>query len=429
VAISINPLTYVIYVPKADMTLTQSSPETRELNVNAFRLELKSLEDDPDYGVFLYKTHSHNTEVALAGLTYARTVEVLAPYTVEFEDGQYTVNCVGANHNLSDRKVANQVSLIVNNAAGLISNAQIEYSSFNGGVTVDVDNLSGKATSGTVFPIGTPQQPVNNMADAILIAAVRGITQFFVVGDLTLTTGDNVADKVFIGESAGKSTITVETGADVLDCEFYECTLTGVLDGNAHVKNCAIGDLTYISGYVELCILNGVITLGGGAAAYFLDCWAGSLLGSPPKIDLGGSGQTLVMQNFNGYIQWENKSGSDQANASLNAGWILLASSITAGSINIIGTGIVEDYTTGTASVNTVYLTNPVSIKDTLMGEALETGITVRQALQSVLAAAVGKAAGGGTSTITFRNTADDTNRVVMTVDDNGNRTSVVLNA
>jgi hypothetical protein len=135
------------------------------------------------------------------------------------------------------------------------------------------------------------------------------------------------------------------------------------------------------------------------------------------------------MQNFNGYIQWENKSGSDQANASLNAGWILLASSITAGSINIIGTGIVEDYTTGTASVNTVYLTNPVSIKDTLMGEALETGITVRQALQSVLAAAVGKAAGGGTSTITFRNTADDTNRVVMTVDDNGNRTSVVLNA
>jgi hypothetical protein len=429
VAISINPLTYVIYVPKADMTLTQSSPETRELNVNAFRLELKSLEDDPDYGVFLYKTHSHNTEVALAGLTYARTVEVLAPYTVEFEDGQYTVNCVGANHNLSDRKVANQVSLIVNNAAGLISNAQIEYSSFNGGVTVDVDNLSGKATSGTVFPIGTPQQPVNNMADAILIAAVRGITQFFVVGDLTLTTGDNVADKVFIGESAGKSTITVETGADVLDCEFYECTLTGVLDGNAHVKNCAIGDLTYISGYVELCILNGVITLGGGAAAFFLDCWAGSLFGSPPKIDLGGSGQTLVMQNFNGYIQWENKSGSDQANASLNAGWILLASSITAGSINIIGTGIVEDYTTGTASVNTVYLTNPVSIKDTLMGEALETGITVRQALQSVLAAAVGKAAGGGTSTITFRNTADDTNRVVMTVDDNGNRTSVVLNA
>ena len=138
-AISIDPLTFVIYVPKSYMTLTQSSPEVRELNVNAFRLDLKDLEDD-ESGIYLPKTHNHNTEVTLAGLTYARTVEIISPYTVEFEDGQYTVNCVGANHNISDVKVANQVSLIVNNAAGLITNAQIEFSSFNGGVSVDTSS-------------------------------------------------------------------------------------------------------------------------------------------------------------------------------------------------------------------------------------------------------------------------------------------------
>lgn len=171
-AISINPLTYVIYVPRADLTLLQASPEVRELNVNQFRLWLKDLEDDPDYGIYLYKTHNHNTEVELAGLTYARIIEILPPYTVEFEDGQYTVNCVGANHNISDVKVANQVSLIVNNAAGLITNAQIEFASFNGGVSVD---LSGPY-SGTVFPTGTPQRPVNNWLDAFTIAATRGLT-------------------------------------------------------------------------------------------------------------------------------------------------------------------------------------------------------------------------------------------------------------
>jgi hypothetical protein len=145
------------------MTLIQSSPEVRELNLNTFRLTLKSLEDDVE-GMGFLRTHNHNTEVALAGLVYARTIEIINGYTVEFEDGQYTVNCVGANHNLSDVKVANQVSLIVNNAAGLISNSAIEYSSFNGGVSVNP--LS--PYSGTAFPTGTPQAPVNNLADALL---------------------------------------------------------------------------------------------------------------------------------------------------------------------------------------------------------------------------------------------------------------------
>ena len=128
-AISVNPLTYVIYVPKADLSLVQASPEVRELDVNVFRLWLKDWEDDAE-GIIQQKTHNHSTEIELAGLTYARIVEILDPYTVEFEDGQYTVNCVGGNHNISDVKIANQVSLIVNNAAGLINMAAIEYSSF-----------------------------------------------------------------------------------------------------------------------------------------------------------------------------------------------------------------------------------------------------------------------------------------------------------
>jgi len=346
-AISIDPATFIINIPKADMTLLQSSPEVRELNVNAFRLELKALEDD-EGGIYLLKTHNHNTEVTLAGLTYARTVEIIDPYTVQFEDGQYTVNCTGANHNISDVKVANQVSLIVNNAAGLITNAQIEYSSFNGGVTVDVS----ASISGTIFPTGTPQRPVNNMADALLIANNRGFTTFFIYGDITLDDSLDFSGFVFVGESMAKTTITVDSDANVTECEFYECTLTGTLDGECKVKNSVILDINYISGYIELCVLSGTITLGGGAQAYFMDCWAGSNLGNPPIVDLGGSGQTLVMQNFNGYIKWQNKTGSEQANASLNAGWIVLDSTITNGTITIIGVGTVEDNSTGSAVVN-----------------------------------------------------------------------------
>jgi len=365
-AITIDWPTGVISVPKADLTLIQASPEVRQIDLNWFRMQLKDLEDSEEGMIFPY-THNHNTEVSLSGLTYARIVEITNGYTVEFEDGQYTINCVGANHNLADVKVANQVSLIVNNAAGLISNAQIEYSSFNGGVTVD----TGTQYNGTLFPVGTPQQPVNNMADALLIAQVRGFTAFFILGDITLNDSADYTQFSFIGESMNKTTITVDSDANVDECEFYECSLTGTLDGDSKVKDCRIYNLNYVSGYVELCVLAGDISLGGGAEAYFLDCWAGSHLGSPPTIDLGGSGQTLVMQNFNGYVKWVNKHGAnDQANASLNAGWVVLDSTVDAGYITIIGTGLVEDYSTG-GTVNVENVNNPGHIADHIWNESL----------------------------------------------------------
>ncbi|RLI53413.1 MAG: hypothetical protein DRP09_15815, partial [Candidatus Thorarchaeota archaeon] len=224
-------------------------------------------------------------------------------------------------------------------AAGLITNAQIEFSSFNGGVSVDTSSTH----SGTVFPVGTAQRPVNNMSDALMIAQNRGLTTFYIYGDITLDNSLDLSTFNFVGESMNKSEVTVDSNANVTDCEFYECTLKGTLDGDCKVKNCRILDVNYISGYIELCVIAGVITLGGGAQAYFMDCWAGTNSGNPPEIDLGGSGQTLVMQNFNGYIKWKNKTGTEQANASLNAGWIELDSTITDGTINIIGVGHVDD--------------------------------------------------------------------------------------
>jgi len=62
----------------------------------------------------------HNTEVTLGGVTLARTVEFINGYTIEFEDGQYAVTLTGANNNIADVMVVNQVSLRSNNSAGLI---------------------------------------------------------------------------------------------------------------------------------------------------------------------------------------------------------------------------------------------------------------------------------------------------------------------
>lgn len=118
-AITINFPTGVISVPKADMTLVQSTPfEIRELDINTFRLTLKDLEDDEEGQVWI-RTHNHNTTVTLGGVILARVVEIINGYTVTFENGSYAVNLVGANSNIADVTNLNTVSIRSANSVGL----------------------------------------------------------------------------------------------------------------------------------------------------------------------------------------------------------------------------------------------------------------------------------------------------------------------
>ena len=66
---------------------------------------------------------------------------------------------------------------------------------------------------------------------------------------------------------------------------------------------------------------------------------------------------------------------------------------------------------------------------DAVLDEVVEGAYTLRQILRLVLSRLCGKASGGGTTEITFRDTGDGTDRIVMTVDSNGDRSAVVLDA
>lgn len=64
---------------------------------------------------------------------------------------------------------------------------------------------------------------------------------------------------------------------------------------------------------------------------------------------------------------------------------------------------------------------------DNIWDEPVEGLFTARELMRLMSAALAGKATGGGTATITFRNLNDTANRIVATVDINGNRSAVVL--
>ena len=60
--------------------------------------------------------------------------------------------------------------------------------------------------------------------------------------------------------------------------------------------------------------------------------------------------------------------------------------------------------------------------------EVIEGTYTLKDAIRIILAFAAGKVSGGGTSSIKFRSTGDDVDRIQATVDAYGNRTAVTLN-
>jgi hypothetical protein len=145
-AITINYLTKVINVPQADLTFVSGT--LYELDIDTFRRALNDIADSEE-GITEPDTHIHNTEVTIVGDIYARQVIITNGYSVEFEDGQYTVKLVGANTNVHDVAagilVQNQVQVIPTNAAGLIRAQQdtIEKLLRNKQVT---DPVTGKIT-------------------------------------------------------------------------------------------------------------------------------------------------------------------------------------------------------------------------------------------------------------------------------------------
>ena len=120
--IIVDPITHIIDVPQN--YLTPVAAGLYSFDTDQFRKDLStwSATEEGRAEPFPY---SHNTEYSVAGVTYARRVEILSPYSVRFEDTGtlYSVLFEGSNNNIFDQVngifVPNNVIPIPQNAAGL----------------------------------------------------------------------------------------------------------------------------------------------------------------------------------------------------------------------------------------------------------------------------------------------------------------------
>jgi hypothetical protein len=191
-AISVNWGTKVITIPKADLTLVDAGPpEIYELDVNDLHLWLKDAEDSEE-GMPHLDTHSHNTEVTLGGITYARFVEMINGYTITFEDGQYRVKLTGGNNNVLDVANVNQVSIAQQNSAGLIVYSGADPATVAGAVW---DRVLTGATHNIPTSAGRRLRQLGDVTSANVTAVVAPTTLAFTT-DLTQTTDDFFTDQL-----------------------------------------------------------------------------------------------------------------------------------------------------------------------------------------------------------------------------------------
>lgn len=216
----------------------------------------------------------------------------------------------------------------------------IQFSSYNGGVTIDPI----EGGPGEEYPWGTPFQPVDNIADALTIVANQNLPKKLMINsDITLGVGAALDEYLIEGKSHVQVAVQIDAGADVEDVTIYAVRLTGVLDGSTEIAYSIIGTVDYINGHIHDSSLNGVITLGGSEDAYIVDCNQLDM-NIEPEINMGGSGQNLVMPEFVGIIHIKNMNGSNKVGIGLGAGQIILHSdTVTSGLIHVSGIGSLLD--------------------------------------------------------------------------------------
>ena len=184
------------------------------------------------------------------------------------EDGSSPFTPVLGAYNVT---IINTVSNLVDSTVQQLP--EIEYSSFQNRVTVDVDNGS----VGTTYPVGTPASPVNNLADALAIAAARGFKVLDLLSDLTITTGANIDGYTIRSDYWPE--VTVETGVSQVNTIYERLSLYGEMGAYWNVLiDCWVYDITEFSGWMrggsfESIALSEYAAFGGdfGGLSYFDD--------------------------------------------------------------------------------------------------------------------------------------------------------------
>ena len=123
---TIDHITHIIDITQSELTFIGG--QLYELDTDQFRQDMNALLDDEDH-IWMSDYAIRNAPVTVAGTTFAQTLEVVAPWSIRFENLAYSVRLTNSNNNIFDVEggiLVTQplVNVIAQNSAGLVINQQ-----------------------------------------------------------------------------------------------------------------------------------------------------------------------------------------------------------------------------------------------------------------------------------------------------------------
>lgn len=122
--------------------------------------------------------------------------------------------------------------------------------------------------SGTEYPVGTVNHPVNNITDALLLCDKVGTKSIRIYGNLTIDR--NIEAYCFQGMDS--SSCIFFNNRDVSLCTFNDAALYGSMTGSIRANTCVLDNINGLSGEFNTCALKGVIRFAN-ADSCFVQCF------------------------------------------------------------------------------------------------------------------------------------------------------------
>jgi len=137
-AYSVNWVTRNIWIPRSD--LIHLSGSQYRLNTADFHKEIRRLEWALGEGLWAAQIIEYKAAHTLAGTPFAPEIEIINGFTLTFEEfaAVYSVEIDGANTNVDDVTVINNVSIRSKNTGGLVGTREI--TEIHGRLGLDPDN-------------------------------------------------------------------------------------------------------------------------------------------------------------------------------------------------------------------------------------------------------------------------------------------------
>lgn len=229
-----------------------------------------------------------------------------------------------------------------------INSDDIVYSSFQEAAWIDVVN--GATSLGTDdIPNGNSARPVKTLELALEVLTRRGFNKIVIIGSLTIASGADVSSITIQGSNPTTTMLTIETGAITNKTYIRDVYFQGA-GVDVILRNCSLGDITDLSGYVEYCAFSSS-TYEVTDGVIFANCFAGPTCNKPaPIIDLTNA-IGLGLRGIDSSLKIINKTTDVDCEVNGITGEFMLDSTVTNGTFTVYGAGHVNNQSTGNAVV------------------------------------------------------------------------------